>query len=29
MTPAEFGAYLESETAFWARVIRDYGIRMG
>jgi tripartite-type tricarboxylate transporter receptor subunit TctC len=28
MTPAEFGAYLESETAFWARVIRDYGIRM-
>ena len=29
MTPAEFGAYLESETAFWARVIRDNAIRMG
>lgn len=29
MTPDEFGRYLESETAFWARVIRETGIRMG
>jgi tripartite-type tricarboxylate transporter receptor subunit TctC len=28
MTPAQFGAYLESETAFWAGVIRDNRIRM-
>ena len=26
MTPAEFGHYLEEETAFWARVIREAGI---
>jgi tripartite-type tricarboxylate transporter receptor subunit TctC len=29
MTPEEFGRYLESETAFWARVIREAGIRLG
>ena len=28
MTPQEFGGYLDSETAFWARVIRDYAIKM-
>jgi tripartite-type tricarboxylate transporter receptor subunit TctC len=28
MRPPEFGRYLESETAFWGRVIREAGIRM-
>ena len=28
MSAAEFGRYLESETAFWARVIRDNRIRI-
>lgn len=29
MTPDEFGRYLESETAFWGRVIRENRISMG
>lgn len=29
MPPPEFGRYLDAETAFWGRVIREAGIRMG
>jgi tripartite-type tricarboxylate transporter receptor subunit TctC len=28
-TPAEFGAFLKSQVAHWAKAVRDAGIRMG